>query len=516
MQHDSRIKKSLLNARVNLICYVLSITMSFFSRKIFIDQLGADFLGLSSTLNSLLGFLNLAELGLGQAIAVVLYKPIYDKNNREINEVISVLGFLYRIIGLVILVAGVILSFFLPQIFPHTSFSPFVIYLGFYSFLFSSLIGYFVNYRQNLLWADQRGYEVTGYFQVIGLVKTTIQMALAWYVRSYILYFAIEIIFGIVFAAVLNWRIDKVYPWLKANIKNGYKLLSKYPKIKVYTGQLLVHRIGSFVQMQITPMLIYGFASLGLVAYYNNYTALTTQIASLMGTVLNTTSASVGSLVAENNKDKIYKVYKELLSIRYLLSGILCLCFFYLSSDFISVWLGSKYVLSDVIVLLICIQAFFNMVRGVNEEFINGFGLFSDIWAPLVEAAIFVCVSLAMGHYYGLTGVLFGPVVSLLLIVNIWKPYFLFSKGMKISVWHYWKLVFVYLILLGCSYLVAREICELIPVYGASSWLGWLLKAAEFGLSISVVSFVLFYLLGPGTKEFIQQLISVGLKRSNK
>ena len=58
MPQESRLKKSLLNARVNLIFYVLSLALSFFSRKIFLDALGADFMGLIGTLNNLLGFLN--------------------------------------------------------------------------------------------------------------------------------------------------------------------------------------------------------------------------------------------------------------------------------------------------------------------------------------------------------------------------------------------------------------------------------------------------------------------------
>ena len=75
MPQESRLKKSLLNARVNLIFYFLSLALSFFSRKIFLDVLGADFMGLIGTLNNLLGFLNLAELGISTAIGYVLYKP---------------------------------------------------------------------------------------------------------------------------------------------------------------------------------------------------------------------------------------------------------------------------------------------------------------------------------------------------------------------------------------------------------------------------------------------------------
>ena len=93
MPQESRLKKSLLNARVNLIFYFLSLALSFFSRKIFLDALGADFMGLIGTLNNLLGFLNLAELGISTAIGYVLYKPLFEHDERKINEIISVFGF---------------------------------------------------------------------------------------------------------------------------------------------------------------------------------------------------------------------------------------------------------------------------------------------------------------------------------------------------------------------------------------------------------------------------------------
>lgn len=145
VQRESRVKKTLLNARVNLIFYFLTLCLSFFSRKIFLDCLGADFVGLTGTLQNLLGFLNLAELGIGTAIGYLLYKPLFDNNRGQINEIISVMGYLYRWIGFIILGAGIILSCFLPLIFPDsdTGFQLPLIYFAYYAFLFSSLIGYF-------------------------------------------------------------------------------------------------------------------------------------------------------------------------------------------------------------------------------------------------------------------------------------------------------------------------------------------------------------------------------------
>lgn len=132
MPYESRVKKSLLNARVNLIFYFLSLAVAFFSRKIFLDSLGADFIGLIGTLSNLLNFLNLAELGIGTAIGYVLYKPLFDHNESKINEIISVFGYIYRWIGSVILVAGCVLACFLPVIFPDNVFDLRIIYFTFF------------------------------------------------------------------------------------------------------------------------------------------------------------------------------------------------------------------------------------------------------------------------------------------------------------------------------------------------------------------------------------------------
>lgn len=139
-QQESRVKKSLLNARVNLIFYFLTLILSFFSRKIFLDTLGADFVGLTGTLQNLLGFLNLAELGIGSAIGYVLYKPLFEHDEGKINEIISVFGYLYRWIGFIILGAGIVLACFLPLIFPNTEFE-----MGDYLFCLFLVLGLLVN-----------------------------------------------------------------------------------------------------------------------------------------------------------------------------------------------------------------------------------------------------------------------------------------------------------------------------------------------------------------------------------
>ena len=108
----SRLALTLKNAWIALVFYIAYIFIQFYSRNIFLDRLGDDFMGVVGTLKSILQFLNLSELGIGAAVGFSLYKPIYDKNRDKINEIIGYLGFLYQRIGVFVFSAAMLLLFF--------------------------------------------------------------------------------------------------------------------------------------------------------------------------------------------------------------------------------------------------------------------------------------------------------------------------------------------------------------------------------------------------------------------
>ena len=76
MDKTSRTYKSLRNTVVALVYYAVNLVVVFLSRQIFMTHLGPEVLGLNTTASSLLQFINLAELGIGIAIGVTLYKPL--------------------------------------------------------------------------------------------------------------------------------------------------------------------------------------------------------------------------------------------------------------------------------------------------------------------------------------------------------------------------------------------------------------------------------------------------------
>lgn len=500
MQQESRIKKTLLNARVNLVFYFLTLILSFFSRKVFLDCLGADFIGLTGTLQNLLGFLNLAELGIGSAIGYVLYKPIYDHDHGKINEVISVMGYLYRWIGLIILGCGCVLALFLPLIFPGTPFEMGVIYFAYFSFLASSLIGYFINYRQNLLGADQRNYVVTAYYQTMTIVKTLIQMASAHYTGSYYLWVAIELVFGIVYSFILNWKINQTYPWLKAEVKEGRRLFKKYPEVMVKTRQLFVHKIGVFAQWQTIPMLVYAFSNLQTVAFYNNYTMITDKLSAMVSSLTESSNAGVGNLIAEGNKPKILNVYWELFFARLYIAGIIVFGVWILMEPFVCFWIGFQHILPKSVLAILCINLFINQTNGTTGQFMFGYGLFKDTWVPIAQFISCVVLSSLLGYFYGLFGVLLGNTISLFLFIYLWKPVFLFHSGFKECI-----LLYIANLTKGVVFILVSSYISVFVVFklGISDSL---LSGVVAAIIYVILSFAVYYLSLKPFRNFVWKI----------
>jgi O-antigen/teichoic acid export membrane protein len=502
---ESRLQKSILNARVGLFFYFLTLILSFFSRKIFLDCLGADFIGLTGTLQNILGILNLAELGIGTCISFFLFKPIQERNKDQIMEIMSVFGYLYRKIGIVIGIGGAVASISFPFIFRNTMFNMGIIYFAFASYLGSSLIGYFINYRQILLSADQKNYVVSAYIQTTGIIKTIIQIVLVYTYKNLYLWVAVEFLFGAIVCVILNWKINKEYPWLKTNINNGKLLLKKYPEILTNTKQVFVHQIKDFFLSKSDEIMIFAFVSLKMVAFYGNYTMIVYKLTTMVSTALDGVSAGVGNLVAEGNKKNTVKVFWELMSIRYFVAGIIVFSLYHLIEPFISLWLGANYLLDHTILILLLVNIFIMQSRGVVDIFNHSYGLYADTWSAWAEGIINVTVTILAASQWGIIGILLGKIVSICFIVVLWKPYYLFTKGIKMSIRIYWAGTLRYYAAFILSFLSMHFIANLFPLTPSENIQQLLTYGISTVIPFTLVYFFIIFFAAQGMKDFIKR-----------
>lgn len=475
---SGRVHKSMLNAEINLIFYFLSLFLAFFSRKIFLDCLGTEFIGLTGTLGNILGYLNLAELGITASIGYFLFKPLQSNNRQEIQEITSLLGYLYNWIGCIILIGGIIISLFFPLIFAKADLGFGIIYFAFYSFLGSSLIGYFINYRQILLTADQKKYLVAVYLQSANIIKTILQIYLAYNYQNLYVWVGIEFLFAIIGCITLNWKINKEYPWLNVNKKHGKLLMKKHPEVITKTKQVFIHRIKDFFLVKSDELFIFLFVSLKMVAYYGNYMIITSKLISLFSAITGSVGASIGNLVAEGDKEKMMRVFWEYTTIQHTIANAICFSLYAFIEPFIFHWLGAEYIMDHRILILLMIFLYFSNSRGSVDAFNYAHGLYADVWSAWAELIINISITIICGLKWGILGILLGKITSLMAIVVIWKPYYLFSTGFKESVSIYWQGVLRNYIISGFAFGTSLYLLHFVPINPYYSIWNWTMYAA--------------------------------------
>ena len=506
---SGRVHKSVLNAEINLIFYFLTLLLAFFSRKIFLDYLGAEFIGLTGTLGNILGYLNLAEFGITASIGYFLFKPLQTDNRQEVQDILSLLGYLYNRIGCIILTGGILISLSFPFIFSKAALDLGIIYFAYYSFLGSSLIGYFINYRQLLLSADQKNYLVAIYFQSANILKTILQLFLAYTYQNLYVWVGVEFLFGIIGCIILNWKINKEYPWLNVDKSRGKSLLKQYPEIISKTKQVFIHKIKDFVLVRSDELFIFLFVSLKMVAYYGNYIIIISKIISLFSSITGSVGASVGNLVAEGNKQNMLKVFWEYTTIQHTIAAVLSFSLYNFIEPFIAHWLGSEYIMDRRILLLLIIYIYITNSRNSVDSFNYAHGLYADVWSAWAELIINVSITIIGGLKWGIIGILLGKIVSLLTIVVLWKPYYLFSSGFKEPVSIYWKGVIRNYGISISSFVLATYAIQQVPISPYHSIEDWILYAAIGMVIFLAINLSATMLIAKGAKDSLSRIINL-------
>jgi O-antigen/teichoic acid export membrane protein len=433
-----------MNIKVGMLFYILSLFLAFFSRKVFLDCLGAEFIGLTGMLMNIMSFLSVAELGIGTSIVYFLYKPLQEDNHEKINEVMSMLAYLYRCIGFIIGGIGVIVSLFFPWWFDNLTVGLPLAYFAFYSFLATSMSGYIFNYKQLLVGANQKQYMVSAYFQTIGIVQSLTQIILAYYYRNLYLWVVVGLIFTMIGIIIFNYRIRQLYPWLQISLKEGRKNLHQYPEVLKKTRQVFVLKVKDFILNRSDELLVGAFVSVTQVAFYGNYTMIINKLIYLVNILGDGMSAGVGNLLAEGNEKNTMKVFWEMTATRFFIMGMVIYPLIMFIQPVISCWVGQQYQLDNIIAYLLIFTLFLRLQYATVYLFVGSSGLYGDVWTSWTELIINIVVTLCLAPFYGIIGILLGKIISVFFFNVFWKPYYLFSEGFHKSVWEFWHPMITY------------------------------------------------------------------------
>ena len=151
-----RTKNTVKSSIWGLIEKITNIILPFIIRTVLIKKLGAEYLGLSSLFVSVLEVLSLAELGFGSAIVFSMYKPIANNDYKTVGSIINYLKKVYRIIGIIMLIIGILILPIIPDLVKSDIPSNINIYLIYLIYLGNTVSSYLLfSYKSTLLNAMQ-------------------------------------------------------------------------------------------------------------------------------------------------------------------------------------------------------------------------------------------------------------------------------------------------------------------------------------------------------------------------
>ena len=97
-------KKLYINTIISILSQLVTIIIGLILPRLMLITYGSDVNGLVSSITQMLGFITLLDLGIGAVVQASLYKPLSQKNNKQISLIFSSAQKYFQIIAKILLV----------------------------------------------------------------------------------------------------------------------------------------------------------------------------------------------------------------------------------------------------------------------------------------------------------------------------------------------------------------------------------------------------------------------------
>lgn len=427
-----RTEKSILNVSSNLFIYAFRSIMLFIVRTVFIKVLGQELLGLDGLFTNILLMLSIAELGISNAINFSLYKPLANKDYKKISTLMSFYKKVYKVIGFLVIIFGLIIMIFLDKIIVDAP-KNINIYFIYLIYLFDTCNLYFISYKETLILADQNNYKLTKFNFIFYLITYISKIIVLIYFKSFIFYLLCKIIILFIQRLFINKFITNEYKSVDFNSKE--KIDEKDLNIiKKNVKGMFFHKIGYYIINGTDNVVISSFLNLSLVGIYTNYLSLITMTNTLLSSSYKAITASFGNLIVMEDKNMQESIFEKINFAGHLLYSFVSIAFIILINKFITLWIGKSYLLPISVVIVICINFYIDGMRQCLDSIKDASGTYNeDKYIPLIQSIINIVLSIILVKFIGILGVVLGTLISNILLPCWNRPYIIYKYVFKSS-----------------------------------------------------------------------------------
>lgn len=410
-----RTKNTIRNIMFGLLNKIILLFGPFIIRMVIIKQLGSAYLGLSGLFTSILQVLNLTELGFSSAVVFSMYKPIAENDSETICALMNLYKKIYRIIGIIILVVGLMITPFITNIIKGSYPSDINIYILYIIYLFNTAITYFLfAYKSALLTAHQRNDIISNVNTILHIIEYIVEIIILCVVKNYYLYVLVTTAKNILNNIICAYKANKLYPQY---IAKGTISKDIVKDIKKRVSGLMIQKICTTTRNSLDSIFISAFIGLNVVAIYSNYYLIMNAIIGLIGTITTAMAAGIGNSIVIETVDKNYNDMNKFNFMYMWISGWCTICLACLYQPFMKLWMGTEYMFEYGVVILFCLYFYALKMGDIRAVYSDSKGLWwENRYRAIIETFANLILNLVLVKFLGIYGIIAGTLISLLII----------------------------------------------------------------------------------------------------
>lgn len=474
----SRKKRLFLNTVTGISKQLVTLICGFILPRYMLLYYGSAINGLISSIVHFLNFISFLDMGVGAVVQANLYKPLADKDEDQISQIIKSSERFFRRLAYIFILYIVILCFVLPHIVEYgTWFTISLLIIISVSSLAQYMFG--ITY-QLLLNADQKSY-VQLLMQIVTIVANTAFAVVLMRMGASI--HAVKLMTAVVYVLRPIGQMIYVHKHYKFNRKviiTGEPIKQKWNGFSQHLAAVVCNNI------DVTVLTL--FSSLENVSIYSVYYNVTYGVEQIIMTAATGLESLFGNMIAKGEKEKLIETFSAVEWITH--TGVTYV--FTIAAvtivPFVSVYTrgvtDAEYINPAFGVLLVaafgveCLRVpYFRVIKAAGhfKETQNG---------AYISAGINIVVTFALVFKYGLIGAAAGTVAAML-YHTCYFVWYLKSSILHRPVKFFAEYFITDSIVAALSYTIAKAF-----VINSTTYLGWCFQALEVAAVVTGVTIV--------------------------
>ena len=483
---NSRSKNVLWGSLSTVILSICTLISGLIVPRLIMGHYGSSVNGLASSISQFISYFNLLEAGLAGASVYALYKPLANREQDNVNSILSESKSMYNRIGIVyfalVVIMAVIYPMFTDEVLTYWNTVFLVVVIGLSGALeFITMSRYRV-----LLTASQKTYVIS----LASILGVILKIALVYLFTA----LDMNVIFVYLisaFSVFLRSLILRIYTKIKYPEAN-YNTTYQKGQIKQRKDVMIMQVLGSVQHAY--PVVLMTLVGIPFkdISVYNVYGIVIHGLQSIVQVFLNgSIYASFGELIVKDEKEKLKKVFGEFETLCFIAITTLFTCLAILYLPFIRVYtdgITDAEYYQPVLAVLLTANIILYTAKNPMSAMIQAAGHYKKTrWRTITQALIGVVVPTVLAPFFGIPGIIIGMIASNLyrtIDVLIYVPKKILGTGIFNSV----KKVLLLIVSVVGMYLIV----ELLVDINAGSYLEWFLYAAVIFV-IAFIASVLIY-----------------------